>query len=142
MPHRVEMDVVDMGGEIVFVADGAFPVAALPNAALRFCRAARWDRFGAGQAARKGGFDQAPAGGKIGIAIRQSPDCVEMVGQDNDRLDREGMPGPHIAEGGAETVDVIDQHREGAVFQVNGKEIGATGEKVAAVRGHGRRPMG
>jgi hypothetical protein len=39
--YRVEVNVIDMAGEIVGVADRVFPIAALPDAALAPALSAR-----------------------------------------------------------------------------------------------------
>ena len=36
MFHRIEVNLIDMACEIVFVSQGVFPMSALPNATLRF----------------------------------------------------------------------------------------------------------
>ena len=54
---RVEVDVVEVTREIVFVAQCVFPVPPLPNPALPFAGAACRDPFGRRHSRRKGAFD-------------------------------------------------------------------------------------
>lgn len=96
--HRVEMDVIDMPREIGFVAQRVFPIATLPQAALAFTGTAGGDPLAGGQAVREYCFDEAPAQRKIGIAFGQSPNGVQVVGQNDDRLQIEGMAAAYIAE--------------------------------------------
>lgn len=74
------MAVVHVGGVAVVVADGVFPVATLPDAALGFGVAAWGARFGWGDALRESGFDGLPAGREIGVALGEGPECVHVVG--------------------------------------------------------------
>ena len=52
-------------------------------------------------------FDQSPARGVVGIAVRQSPYRVKMIGQNDDRLDREGMMRLDVTNGRFQRVDMI-----------------------------------
>ena len=63
----VDMDVVDVTGEIVLVANGMLPLAPLPDATLAFGGAAIGNPFAFREAARKRRFDQPPACGEISI---------------------------------------------------------------------------
>jgi hypothetical protein len=45
MPHRIEVDVVEVGGEVTVVADCVFPIATLPYPSLSLGRAAGGDSF-------------------------------------------------------------------------------------------------
>jgi hypothetical protein len=76
---RIDVDVVDVMREIAFISDRVLPIAPLLDAA-----------FAVGQAQRKAGLDQAPARGEIRIALGHGPDDVEVIGQHDHRLDREG----------------------------------------------------
>ena len=73
---RIDVDVIDMPGEIVFVRDQVFPEATLPDAAFGFVEAAWRTPFAGGNSPRKGGFDVPPAGGIVGIAFRQAPQAM------------------------------------------------------------------
>jgi hypothetical protein len=69
MFDRIDMDVVDVTLEVAFVANGMFPVPALPYAALALGRAAAGNPFASRQVVREYRFDQPPARGKIGVAF-------------------------------------------------------------------------
>jgi len=45
MPHRIEVDVVEVSGEVTVVADCVFPIATLPYPSLYLGRAAGGDSF-------------------------------------------------------------------------------------------------
>lgn len=67
------MQVVQMIAQIGFIVQQVFPITMLPQAAAVFCRAALGLKFrGKEKSALPGnvGFDQAPAGGEIGIVRR------------------------------------------------------------------------
>ena len=80
--YRIEMDVFDVPDEIGFIAQHVLPIAMLPKGLFMF-RLAPMIGYGAqGGIAVSGepGLDQSPARGKIGIARRQGPDAMQMIG--------------------------------------------------------------
>jgi hypothetical protein len=96
MLDRIDMDVMNMPREIIFVANGV-----LPSAAAR--RRVRLRRRGCPKCVRRpagcanGRFDQTPARGKIRVGRGQRPDRVETIGQHSHRIDRERMRPPRLA---------------------------------------------
>ena len=84
MLQRIEMNVVDMALQIGVVANGVLPIATLPDALLSFGNFACGSRLRI-KATRKAALDQAPARGKIGVAFRQGPEGVQVIGQDANR---------------------------------------------------------
>jgi hypothetical protein len=76
MLDRIEMDVVHVPLQIPIVADGVLPITALPDSAFATCRLACCAGHLSRETARKSAFDQAPAQGKIRVAIWQRPDGV------------------------------------------------------------------
>jgi len=90
MLHRIEVDVVDVAGQVGLIADGVFPVAALPNPLFppRDLTGAAM-RIGS-DPARKSALDQVPAQRKVRVALRQRPYGVEVIRQyaDRNRLER------------------------------------------------------
>jgi hypothetical protein len=54
-------------------------------------------------------FNPSPAAGEIRVSLRQSEDCMEMVRQDHDGIDRKGALLPRCAKRRAEHVDMIDK---------------------------------
>lgn len=63
--------------------------------------------FAGRQAARKGRFDQPPAGGNSVSPLGQRPDRVEMIRQHNDCIDGERMPQARFAKCAAQPVDML-----------------------------------
>ncbi len=106
MLHRIEVDVIDVLGKIVPVAQRVLPIPPLPNPALGFGGAAGGDAFAAGQAMREAAFDQAPPLGEIRIAFRQGPGRVQVIRQDDGGFDREGVPGAHVTKHAAQQADM------------------------------------
>ena len=88
---RIDMNIVDMPGEIDFVANSVLPISALPDAPFTFGRTALGYPFVSRQTARKGGLDQLPAHCKIGVTFGQRPYGVKVIRQDHDGIDREWM---------------------------------------------------
>jgi hypothetical protein len=60
-------------------------------------------------------IDQAPAHRKIRIAVGQSPDRVQMIRQDHDRIERKWVTLPHVTERGAQFAYVVDENTGFAV---------------------------
>ena len=98
MLDRVPVNIIDVPLEIPVVANQVFPVSALPDAALASFYAARGPSLTGRYGARKPGFDQSPAGLVVRIAGRQSPNAVQVFGQDDHRIDFEGMLALNLAE--------------------------------------------
>jgi hypothetical protein len=59
-----------------------------------------------------------------------------MIGQHDDRIDREGMRPPRRPDGLTEGVDVIDQRGRCPVGQRDGEEIRSAREKISPVSDH------
>ena len=80
--HRVEVDVIHMRRQIAPVPDPVLPVAPLPDAALAAPGAGLEQRLTRRLGAREEGLEIAPAQGEVGVAWRQGPDRVQVVGLD------------------------------------------------------------
>ena len=93
--------------------------------------------FPSRDAAREGGFDQSPAGGEIGIAGRQCPDAVQVIREDHDGVDGEGMPMPDAAKRFAQRPDVPGQQPAAAFEQGDGEEEGSARGVSTNVMRHG-----
>jgi hypothetical protein len=110
MPHRIEVDVIQMRRKIAVIPDEVFPVPALPDRALA-------TQLAAGIPIhltkllnilpRESFLDQTPTRRVAVIAIRKRPQSVHVVGQHHLRLDDEVMPFPHM-------IDCITEHRDSA----------------------------
>ncbi len=88
--HRVEMNVVHMEGVILVIADGVFPETALPDGAFALAGAAGGNGLAGGDFAGEVHLDGLPADGEIGVARRESPKAMEVIGEDHARVDVEG----------------------------------------------------
>jgi hypothetical protein len=82
-------------------------------------------------------FDEAPAQRKIGIAFGQGPNDMQVVGQNDDCLEIEGMAASDIAECPAQRVDVRREQTPPAIGQIH-REEKAAGEEITPVVGHWR----
>src|SRR5689334_18984027 len=120
--HRIEMNVIDVALQIAIVTDRMFPVPALPKASLASRQLAGRPRRIQWEAARKAGFDQAPAQREIRISVRHLPDRVQMVRQhaDCDRLEWIALLRGRIHP--AQSVDVPDQQIAGPVGERDREE--------------------
>ncbi len=94
MMNRIEVDVVEMRGEITIVPDQVFPKASLPHVPLAsrsidVCtiRSANLGHIGS----RERFFDQPPPRRVVGVLVRKFPDGVKVIGQDDLGLDFERM---------------------------------------------------
>src|SRR6187431_2576526 len=86
----IDMNVVDVAGQIVLIADRVLPIAPLPDAALTFGSATGRNSLTC-KVARKRRFNQPPARWKIPIVLGHRPDRMEMIRQHDQRVDRERM---------------------------------------------------
>ena len=95
MFHRIVVDVLDVAGEVVVVADQVFPEAPLPE--IVFAAPVADERHAvARQRAREAGLDRLPASGEVGVAFRQPPQGVQIVRQDDDRIEGERPLPPDV----------------------------------------------
>ena len=85
MLDGVVMDVIDVVCEVALVTQHMLPIPLLP------------DIFKI-EALAEPCLDQATARHEIGIAFRQGPDAVQVIGQDDDSVDSEWPLMPHGAE--------------------------------------------
>ena len=77
-----------------------------------------------------------PAGGEIRIPGRQSPDAMQVIGQNNDGIDSEWPASAGRLEHLPKVVDVFGQKFSAAFQQRDREEEGAAGDKGADVLGH------
>jgi len=71
--HRVEVDVIDVPVQVVFVADQVFPVTPLPDAAFAPGDAARGSTFRRRKRTGESSLDLGPAAGVVRVTVGQSP---------------------------------------------------------------------
>jgi hypothetical protein len=75
MLDRIPMNVINMPLEILVVANQAFPVSLLPDAALTPVDAAGGSSFTDRYGPRKPGLDQRPSGLVVRVIGRQGPNA-------------------------------------------------------------------
>src|SRR5262245_3778332 len=87
--NRIEPAIVDVIVQVALVANEMLPIASLPDSALATAgpRLAEW--LSCGNLLREANLDLVPAQGEIGIAGRQCPDRVHVVGEDEHGVDLE-----------------------------------------------------
>jgi hypothetical protein len=94
--HRVEVGVVQVSRKVSIIADRALPVPAAANCRVR--HGWSWPVIAAYGRAKlsRWRLDGAPAAGEVGIACRQGPQAVHMVGKDDPGVDVEGRVELHL----------------------------------------------
>ena len=130
------MNVIDVTGIIVFVAQEVFPITVLPQGLFPLGGAGGIGDGTQGRGAMLGepGLDQPPAGGKIGIAGRQSPDAVQMFGHDHHGIDLEWTSIAYRTECTAQDLDHLGRGQKGPPpFRNDGEEEGATRDECSPV---------
>ena len=78
--HWIDVHVINMVREIVFVPDLVFPETSLPDAAFTFCRSSAADVLALLNGARETCFDQHPAGREIFVIRWQCPYRMHVIG--------------------------------------------------------------
>ena len=139
--YRVVMDVVEVAVEVVFVGDGVFPIACLPDAPIAPLPAggALWLLRSAGCQPGFGEFflDPSPAC-RIGvIAGWQSPEGVQMLGKQNESMDFKravGTTGPQLFAQNCSRHRVEEERN--AVRRDEREEIRSTGHEPTSVISH------
>src|SRR6266702_5258483 len=136
--ERVDDAIFDMADIVGFIADQMLPEAALPNAAFGARLANGTETFLLRQCFGRATFDQPPAGREIAVAGRQGPDRMQMIGQDDERVDVEGMTmtcrGDRIAQGR----DMVDEQALLPLQQVDREEEASARDECATIIGHVR----
>jgi len=106
--YRVEMNILDVAGEVSLVAYRVLPIALLPKRVFAACFAWSWRTCG-----RDGNcktvVDMPPPFGKAVVTLRQSQDRVKMVGENDDCLDFERGFRARVTHRRLQRGDVIDQ---------------------------------
>jgi len=134
----VEVNVVDVAGEIGLVSDGVLPETPLPKEATGVIPG-RY-RFGViKNTLGEDGFDAAPAVREIGVTLGKRENGVEMVRENDDGVDVEWALCAGFSEGLSENRNLVGQEGGLTVCQGDGEEEGAARDEVAAVVDHDRR---
>lgn len=125
MFHGVVVNVVDMTQKIVLIDNTMLPETSLPDAALPSLKMASSDKRKMRNLSREQRLQSRPAPSIVGIAFRQGPDAVQMIGHDRDRHDIERSCRPGIAECSPQSVDVRGQATIATIGEVDREEAGA-----------------
>jgi hypothetical protein len=67
-------------------------------------------------------LDEPPAKREIGIPFRQGPDRVQVVWEDNDRVNRKWMPSARVAKSHAQRVDMLREQPKAAFGRLTVKK--------------------
>ena len=102
------MDVIHVPDKIALVTNRVFPVASLPKRELAI-RVPPDSDPRSKQAGAEVSFDPPPAPSEIRISLRQGQDCMKMIREDDDRIDRKGPLLAGHAKRRAKRADMIDQ---------------------------------
>jgi hypothetical protein len=118
------MDVIDMPPPIVFIPDGVFPKPALPNVffpwAFAVCANTLGDVF----------FDFPPTPGKIVVIFRQLPKAMEVVWQNDYRINNKRPRFHNVFECFPQQINMLAFIEDwSSLIGDNGKEIAATWDK-------------
>jgi hypothetical protein len=130
MFDRIDVDVVDVTGEIIFITNGVLPVTPLPYTAFALGGPALGNSFASWNTARESRFDQPPTRGKVSIAVGHSPDRVKMIGQNNHRVDREWMVMPRLPKRCPQFVDMFRQQSLSSLREINSEEETTSNDKL------------
>ena len=116
------MDVIDVRFQVVVIRDAAFPEAMLPDASLASCDPHRRTILASGQSAAEARFDSRPSPRIVGIAVRQPPEAMQVIRQDDDRDHIERLCRTCNTERRTEIVDAIHQQASTPLQQIHGEE--------------------
>jgi hypothetical protein len=77
-----------------------------------------------------------PSTGEVGVSLRQRHDGVQVIGQDDDRVDRKWPFTPRRAKGGAQGGNVLDEHGRLSVRKGDGEKERPARNEVSSVPDH------
>jgi hypothetical protein len=75
-----------------------------------------------GDTPREEAFDSPPSTGEVAIVGGQCHDRVQVIGQDDDRIDRERTFAPGHAKGRTQSDYVVDEHGRASVRERDGEK--------------------
>jgi hypothetical protein len=135
--HLIDITIFDMATVVSFVTDQMLPESPLPDAALAACDPNRTEPFPLRQRPRKMALDEPLAGREIGIARRQGPDRVQVIGQHDERIDRARPALPCLGDRHAKRRDMVDEQGLSPLQQINREEPAAAGNERTTIVWHG-----
>jgi len=136
MFDRVEMEIIQMAPQIIFIPHGVLPESPLPDAPLTLLRPTGTNALHRRQCPRKSGLDPPPAVGIIRIALRQLPHRMQMIGQHYQAQIDKGSTFPFIPECSFQMLDALHQQIEMPVGDGHGEKERPTRHTVATLVGH------
>jgi hypothetical protein len=131
----IVVDVIDVAGEIVIVADQMLPEPPLPE--LIFAPLVTGERNPVtSQRPAEASLDGAPAVLVIGVAGRQGPQGVQVIGKHDDRVNGKGALAPHAAQDLPQELGSPGEKIGPPVAQGDGEEVRSAGDAGAPVADH------
>lgn len=109
MLHWIDMDVIQMPLQIVFIEDQVFPETSLPDTAFALAQPTGTDALAWRDLAGEPRLDQHPARGAIAIPLRQRPQGVHVIGQHHPAQDIEGVTLLDLANTVPQEIDLLHQ---------------------------------
>jgi hypothetical protein len=135
--ERIDVAILDMASIVGLIPDHMFPEPPLPDAALAAHLADGAQPFLFRQRFGKAALDQSPSGREIAVVGWQRPNRVQMIRQDHEGVDGEGVASPRRGDRLAQLGDMIDKQGFAPLQQVDcEKEAPARDERATIVR-HG-----
>jgi hypothetical protein len=110
-----------MAAIILVVPDQMLPKAALPDAPFTACATNLAQTLGLWYRFRELQFDQPPARREIGVVGRKRPNCVNVVRQDDKRIDSKWMPVARASRRLAERRYFLGEKAASAIQQITVK---------------------
>jgi len=106
--HRIDVAILDVPSLIRVVSDQVFPKSPLPNTAFAARASHRAQALHFGNGAGEPDFDPAPSDRIVRVAGRQCPDGMQVVRQNDERVDMEEIALLRFSDRFAECVDFVD----------------------------------
>ena len=136
MFHRIEVDVIHVALQVLFVANEMFPIATLPDATLPSRHPLRTPALVDWKPTRESALDLRPSISVVRIARGQPPEAMKVIRKDHDRNDFEWSYRMRGMEGCSQIDDVLDQQPPTSLQQIDCEEIGAAWHLRAKVIRH------
>ena len=92
--YRIDVTIFNVAPIILIIPDQVLPEATLPYTSFAALPTDLAQPLGLWYRLREGDLDESPSHRKIGIVRRQSPDGVNVIGQDDECVDAKWMPLP------------------------------------------------
>ncbi|OKO78388.1 hypothetical protein AC629_30545 [Bradyrhizobium sp. NAS80.1] len=131
----VEVDVIDMAREIVFVTNRVLPIAPLPQNQLSV-GVAGYVYTGMKQGTAEMPLDPAPASREVGIIQRKFHDGVQMIRKDHYCIELERALLPSSPKGIAQGENLLDQDARPAVEKRHSEKVRAARKTISAIQNH------